>query len=80
MSLGMLLNSSRYIQRGHMLEWGLFEKVKNNGKTHAYKKDPCHPHDNCKKYIAAVVDIVVQLKRGEKGRRYISEVYFKDAE
>ena len=28
-------------------------------------------------YIKNVVDIVVQLKRGEKGRRFISEVYFK---
>tara|TARA_A100001015_G_scaffold216538_1_gene243156 strand:- start:3041 stop:4057 length:1017 start_codon:yes stop_codon:yes gene_type:complete len=28
-------------------------------------------------YIHNVVDIVVQLKRGDKGRRYISEVYFK---
>lgn len=28
-------------------------------------------------YIKNVVDIVVQLKRGDKGRRYISEIYFK---
>jgi len=28
-------------------------------------------------YIKNVVDIVIQLKRGEKGRRYISEIYFK---
>ncbi len=28
-------------------------------------------------YIKNVVDIVVQLKRGAKGRRYISEIYFK---
>jgi len=28
-------------------------------------------------YIKNVVDIVVQLKRGEKGKRYISEIYFK---
>ena len=28
-------------------------------------------------YIVNVVDIVVQLKRGDKGRRYISEIYFK---
>lgn len=31
-------------------------------------------------YIHNVVDIVVQLKRGDKGRRYISEVYFKHIE
>jgi type IV secretion system protein VirB11 len=28
-------------------------------------------------YIKNVVDIVVQLKRGSKGRRYISEIYFR---
>ena len=28
-------------------------------------------------YIKNVVDIVVQLKRGDKGRRYVSEVYFR---
>lgn len=35
------------------------------------------PPDEIKKYIAAVVDIVVQLKRGEHGRRYVSEIYYK---
>lgn len=38
------------------------------------------PPEEIKKYIAAVIDIVVQLKRGSGGKRYISEVYFKDAE
>ncbi len=28
-------------------------------------------------YIKNVVDVIVQLKRGAKGKRYISEVYFK---
>lgn len=28
-------------------------------------------------YITNVVDVIVQLKRGSKGKRYISEVYFK---
>lgn len=28
-------------------------------------------------YIKNVVDVIVQLKRGDKGKRYISEVYFK---
>ena len=37
------------------------------------------PPAEIKKYIEAVVDVVVQLKRGEGGRRYISEVYFKAA-
>ncbi len=28
-------------------------------------------------YIRSVVDIVVQLKRADKGKRYVSEVFFK---
>jgi type IV secretion system protein VirB11 len=36
------------------------------------------PPDEIKKYIKTIVDIVVQLKRGAGGRRYISEVYFKE--
>lgn len=35
------------------------------------------PPEEVRKYIAAVVDIVVQLKRGSGGKRYISEVYFR---
>jgi type IV secretion system protein VirB11 len=35
------------------------------------------PPDEVKKYILSVVDIVVQLKRGSGGRRYVSEIYFK---
>lgn len=31
-------------------------------------------------YIHSVIDIVIQLKRGEKGRRFVSEVYFRHAE
>ena len=36
------------------------------------------PPEDIMNYIKNVVDIVVQLKRGAKGRRYISQVYFKD--
>ena len=36
------------------------------------------PPDDIMNYIKNVVDVVVQLKRGAKGRRYISEIYFKD--
>jgi type IV secretion system protein VirB11 len=35
------------------------------------------PPDEIKKYILAVVDIVVQLKRGEGGKRFVSEIYYK---
>ena len=38
------------------------------------------PPDEIKKYIFAVIDIVVQLKRGGGGKRYVSEIYFKDME
>lgn len=36
------------------------------------------PPDDILSYIRNVVDIVVQLKRGGKGRRYISEIFFRD--
>ena len=35
------------------------------------------PPEEIKNYILAVIDIVIQLKRGDGGRRYISEIYFK---
>jgi type IV secretion system protein VirB11 len=35
------------------------------------------PPAEIKDYILQVVDIIVQLKRGAKSRRYISEIYFK---
>ncbi len=38
------------------------------------------PPEEVKKYILAVVDIVVQLRRGEGGKRYVSEIYFKHME
>ena len=28
-------------------------------------------------YIKNVIDIIIQLKRGEKGKRYISEIYYR---
>ena len=36
--------------------------------------------EQVKIYTHAVIDIVIQLKRGEKGRRFVSEVYFRHAE
>lgn len=35
------------------------------------------PPEEIKRYILSVVDIVVQLKRGSGGKRYVSEVYYK---
>ncbi|MSO13956.1 P-type DNA transfer ATPase VirB11 [Rickettsiales endosymbiont of Trichoplax sp. H2] len=35
------------------------------------------PPNQIKEYIMQVVNVIVQLKRAEKGRRYISEIYFK---
>lgn len=34
--------------------------------------------EQIKSYIENVVNIIVQLKRGERGMRYVSEVYFKE--
>jgi len=36
------------------------------------------PPEDIFNYIKNVVDVVVQLKRGAKGKRYISEIYFRD--
>jgi type IV secretion system protein VirB11 len=33
--------------------------------------------DQIKAYVESVIQVIIQLKRGEKGRRYVSEVYFK---
>lgn len=35
------------------------------------------PPEEVKKYIEAVIDVIVQLKRGGGGRRFVSEIYFK---
>jgi type IV secretion system protein VirB11 len=37
------------------------------------------PPAEIKEYIRNVVDVVVQLKRAAKGKRYISEIYYKGA-
>ncbi|CAL7961537.1 Type IV secretion system protein VirB11 [Alphaproteobacteria bacterium] len=37
------------------------------------------PPDQIKDYVLHVVDIIIQLKRGAKGVRFVSEIYFKDA-
>ncbi len=36
--------------------------------------------EQIKEYVETIVDVVVQLKRGEKGKRFVSEVYFKERE
>ena len=33
--------------------------------------------DQIKEYVENVIQVIVQLKRGEKGRRYVSEIYYK---
>jgi type IV secretion system protein VirB11 len=38
------------------------------------------PPAEIKEYIKEVVDIVIQLKRGSKGQRFISEIYFNKRE
>lgn len=36
--------------------------------------------DQIKNYVESVIQVIVQLKRGEKGKRFISEIYFKPTE
>jgi type IV secretion system protein VirB11 len=38
------------------------------------------PPEQIADYIYNVIDIIIQLKRGDKGRRFISQVYFKALE
>lgn len=33
--------------------------------------------EQIKDYVESVVQVIIQLRRGEKGRRYVSEIYFK---
>ncbi len=35
------------------------------------------PPEQIEEYIYNVLDIIIQLKRGEKGRRFISQIYYK---
>ena len=29
-------------------------------------------------YVESVINVIIQLKRGERGRRFVSEIYFKE--
>ncbi len=33
--------------------------------------------EQIKEYVESVIQVVIQLKRGDKGRRFVSEIYFK---
>jgi len=35
--------------------------------------------EQIKGYVENVINIIVQLKRGEHGMRFVSEVYFKES-
>ncbi len=34
--------------------------------------------EEIKEYVATIVNVIIQLKRGPKGKRYVSEVYFRE--
>lgn len=36
--------------------------------------------DQIKSYVENVINVIIQLKRGEKGKRFVSEIYFKESE
>jgi type IV secretion system protein VirB11 len=38
------------------------------------------PPGEIRDYIKAVIDVIIQLKRGSGGRRYVSEIYFKGSQ
>ncbi len=36
-------------------------------------------HDQIKTYVENVINVIIQLKRGPRGMRYVSEIYFKES-
>ncbi len=36
--------------------------------------------EQIKGYVETVINVVIQLKRGDKGRRFVSEIYFKEGD
>ncbi len=36
--------------------------------------------DQIKSYVENVINVIIQLKRGEKGKRFVSEIYFKESD
>ena len=34
--------------------------------------------DQIKAYVENVINVIIQLKRGPRGMRYVSELYFKE--
>ena len=36
--------------------------------------------DQIKNYVESVIHVIIQLKRGDRGRRFVSEIYFKESE
>ncbi|MDX1975979.1 MAG: P-type DNA transfer ATPase VirB11 [Rickettsiales bacterium] len=37
------------------------------------------PREQIKHYVETVINVIVQLKRGARGMRYVSEIYFKES-
>ncbi len=35
--------------------------------------------EQVKDYVETVINVIIQLKRGDKGRRFVSEIYFKES-
>jgi type IV secretion system protein VirB11 len=36
-------------------------------------------HEQIKEYVQNVINVIIQLKRGPRGMRYVSEIYFKES-
>ncbi len=37
-------------------------------------------HEQIKDYVQTVINVIIQLKRGPRGMRYVSEIYFKESD
>jgi type IV secretion system protein VirB11 len=37
-------------------------------------------HEQIKEYVQNVINVIIQLKRGQRGMRYVSEIYFKESD
>jgi type IV secretion system protein VirB11 len=37
-------------------------------------------HEQIKEYVQNVIHVIIQLKRGPRGMRYVSEIYFKESD
>ena len=48
-------------------------------KARSFKRDSDEYADRVMQQVEqSVIDVIIQLKRGERGKRFVSEIYFKE--